>query len=606
MPVLTTAERNRPQQRGSFLLDATIRDFSGGWNITDNDLNLDTRFSVILENMQRGIDGALDVRPGTILFADTEDYLDEIIDVVYFSDNIICVGRNGKIVAVNAAGYIKEIWSDDWAKNLTGSPSGWGPTSFVSFAPFNGELHVVNGVNKPLKINSALSCEYLVDLATGSNINTPIARYIVAHGRYLIMAGSPIDGEEDQIFICSTDVAGKWFNDDSPNDAINLSLGSRVSIGSHTIKGLGRFRGQLMVMFEEVILPGTLAVFEESDHVPTFDDAIENIGAIGHRIIQTVGDNMYFGDSNGVMSIRRALITGTATEDSHSDLVDPAYRESINNVNSVVALEDKVWSLWDSANHNYMVFIPDAAGDNEITEYRCMVYKRNKKLKIEAWQDWRNWKFRCGCRSSLKSIFMCEGTQIFRLGDERDRDNNIFLDYMGDQEMFDDNYSFLDYTGWTPVATIADSGIPIKFIWELPWSDNKDRFLTKNSRYINFDTTGDNRFIAEMFTDNIYEDRSDLGEDWVEDTLKFDDLLGWDVDVLVPTLSMGFEGGDGPGFGADEFGEDFGGGRPTRLESLYAWTAKYKLQKLRMYGDATRKLKFISVSLGYLLGSPRR
>ena len=172
--------------------------------------------------------------------------------------------------------------------------------------------------------------------------------------------------------------------------------------------------------------------------------------------------------------------------------------------------------------------------------------------------------------------------------------------------MFDDNYSFLDYTGWTPVASIADSGVPIKFIWELPWSDNRERFLTKNSRYINFDTSGDNRFTAQMFTDNIYKDRSDLGEDWVEDSLKFDDLLGWDVDVLNPILSMGFEGGDGPGFGADEFGEDFGGGRPTRLESLYAWTAKYKIQKLRLYGDATRNLKFISVTLGYLTGSPRR
>ena len=69
---------------------------------------------------------------------------------------------------------------------------------------------------------------------------------------------------------------------------------------------------------------------------------------------------------------------------------------------------------------------------------------------------------------------------------------------------------------------------------------------------------------------------------------------------------MVFEGGDSPGFGNDQFGEDIGGGRPTRLEQLYAWTAKYKLQKFRITGDAVSALKFVSVSLAYLKGSPRR
>ena len=262
--------------------------------------------------------------------------------------------------------------------------------------------------------------------------------------------------------------------------------------------------------------------------------------------------------------------------------------------------------MWDSQNNNYMMFIPNEPGDNEITEYRCFVNKRNKALKIEAWSDWRNWKFRSGCRSALKSIFLTEGTQVFRLGHSTDESQEVTADYVGDQEVWDDETSWNDFTGWTPVANIVDSGIPIKFAWELPWSDNKQRFLTKNSRYLNFDTLGDNKFLTEMFIDNIYFDKNDLGEDWEEDGLKFDDSTGWDVDVLDPTLSMEFEGGDSPGFGADEFGEDFGGGRPTRLEQLYAWTSKYKLQKFRMSGEAMKSLKFVSISLGYLSGSPRR
>ena len=593
-------------QRNNLLLDATIRDFSGGWNEVDNDLNLDTKFSKKLENMQLGVDGANSVRPGTKLFAETNAYLDEIIACEYFSGHIVAVGKNGKMVKVDAAGNVYEIWSDDWADNLKGAPAGWTATSFVSFAVFNGELIVCNGVNKPVIIDRNMSVIYLKDLADDSNANVPIARFVVAHGRYLVMAGSLTEGLEDRLFISNIDTSGTWLGDSAPNDSITLDLGSRVPIGSHTIKGLGRFRDQLMVMFEDAILPGTLGIYAATDHSPTFDDAIENIGSLSHRIIQTVGKDMFFGDANSVSSIRRATLTGTSVNETASELIDPAYQESVREINSTIALEEKVWSLWDSKHDNYMVFLPDEVGDNEITEYRCFVYKRNEKLKIKSWQDWRNWKFRSGCRSALKIVFLTEGTQIFRLGDAtKGSTDAVYTDYAGYQEMFTDDTPFSDYTGWNPVAAVADSGIPIRFVWELPWADHKERFLTKNSRYINFDTEGDNKFLAEMFTNNIYLDKNDFGEDWEEDALKFDDGLGFDVDVLDPALSMLFEGGDGPGFGADEFGEDFGGGRPTRLEKLYAWTAKYKLQKLRMSGDATKELKFISVTLGYLRGSIR-
>ena len=599
--------RSAQVNRGNVMLDATIRDFSGGWNVVDNDLNLDTKFSKILENMQRGVDGANEVRPGTKLFADTSEVLDEIINVEYFSGYIVAVGKNGKMVSIDSAGTVNEIWSDMWANNLPGNPNGWDATSFVSFAVFNGELHVVNGVNKPVKITPSMTATYLIDLADQSNANTPIARFIVAHGRFLVMAGSLISGQEDRLFVSATDVGGTWLGDSDPNDAVNIDLGSRVPSGSQTIKGLGRFRDKLMVMFEDAVLPGTLGVYDSSaNHEPTFDDAIENVGALSHRIIQTIGEDMIFGDVNGVSSVKRALITGTVTSNRQSYLIDPEYHSSIEKINSTITIEDKVWSLWDSANTNYMLFIPNSANDTETTEYRCMVYKRNTKLKIEAWHDWRNWKFRCGCRSALKNIFLCEGSQVFQLGEVTDANNDIYLDYMGDQEMFDDETPFTDYTGWNPIVSVADSGVPIKFIWELPWSDNNNRFLTKNSRYINFDTVGDNKFTVDMFTDNIYADRNDFGEDWEEDELKFNDSLGWDIEVLDPILSMEFEGGDSPGFGGDEFGEDFGGGRPTRLEQLYSWTAKYKLQKLRMSGDATSALKFISVSMAYLTGSPRR
>ena len=604
MPVQFINPRTNTIQRGNRMLDATIRDFSGGWNVVDNDLNLDTKFSKVLQNMQRGIDGSNNVRPGTKLFAETEDHLDEIINCEYFSAHIIVVGRNGKLVAIDANGSVLLIWDDDRASKLKGEPNGWSTTTFASFAVFNGDLIVCNGINKPLIVKPNLDTEYLKDLGDDSNANTPIARFVVTHGRYLVMAGSLAPNEEDYLFISNTDTSGTWVGDSGPNDSVTLSLGSRVPSGSQAIKGLGRFRDKLVVAFEDCILPATLGAFTDDVHNPTLADAIENIGCISHRIMQTVSEDMFTGDINSISSIKRALFTGGITTERTSHLIDPAYHQALVRLNSTVTLEDEVWSVWDSANDNYMVFVPDAISAESTTEYRCFVYKKNKALKISAWHDWRNWKFRAGCRSSLKTVFLAEGTQIFRMGGTTD--NIVNKDYEGDQEMWDDNVAWADYTGWNPVADTADSGIPIRFIWELPWSDHNARFDTKNSRYINFDTEGDNKFLVEMFTDNIYEDKNDFGEDWEEDILKFDDELGWDVQVLDPTLSMEFEGGDGPGFGADEYGEDFGGGRPTRLEKLYAWNSKYKLQKLRFSGDKIRDLKFISASIAYLGGSARR
>ena len=78
------------------------------------------------------------------------------------------------------------------------------------------------------------------------------------------------------------------------------------------------------------------------------------------------------------------------------------------------------------------------------------------------------------------------------------------------------------------------------------------------------------------------------------------------MEVLDPALSMVFRGGTSPGFGEDGYGQLYGGGRPTRDEGLYSWTAKYHLSKLRMSGEAIGPLKFVSVSMAYLLGSIRR
>ena len=52
---------------------ATIRDFGGGWNVSDSDLNLNSRYQPISVNVVRGIDGSFSARQGMGLYSDFED-----------------------------------------------------------------------------------------------------------------------------------------------------------------------------------------------------------------------------------------------------------------------------------------------------------------------------------------------------------------------------------------------------------------------------------------------------------------------------------------------------------------------------------------------------
>ncbi len=55
------------------LLTTTVRDFNGGWNVVDSDLNLAPRFAKVLDNMFRGDGGFNQIRYGTSAFAAGDD-----------------------------------------------------------------------------------------------------------------------------------------------------------------------------------------------------------------------------------------------------------------------------------------------------------------------------------------------------------------------------------------------------------------------------------------------------------------------------------------------------------------------------------------------------
>lgn len=55
------------------LLNTTVSDFGGGWNVADSPLNLASRFQPVSDNVLRGVNGSFTVRWGTELVADCRD-----------------------------------------------------------------------------------------------------------------------------------------------------------------------------------------------------------------------------------------------------------------------------------------------------------------------------------------------------------------------------------------------------------------------------------------------------------------------------------------------------------------------------------------------------
>lgn len=596
-----TGDINR---RTNVLKNSTIREFDGGWNVIDSEYVLDTRFSVRLRNMYRAADGTLRVRQGTRLFADLEDSLGaDVVNMEYFNGFIVAVGTNGNLSATDGTGMSYLIWDNNIAGLLPGNPAGWGSTDFVSFTPFKNELTVWNGVDKPLKISTAMGVDYLKDLATLSNGNTPRGRYSTTHNQYVCVAGVP--GEPSTLYISNKGAAGTWPGD-AGTDATKVDLAAYIAVGDPEIIGVISFRDKLLVYFDATVIVMTLGTYNSAVHVPTVDDVIASYGAVSHRTLQSLGDDVLFADIVGVPSVRRALFTGTLQPNRVSQYIDPEIQKDMARL-SEASLQDRVLSIYNRLDGQYMLFVPNSDNEADTLETRGFVYTYIEALKVKAWSEFTEMKWAASTRSQEGRIFFADGDKLFLLGNDNDP---ISSDRVGLEEPFSDGTVFTDLTGWTPVTDSTDmsSGIPILFDWELPWADFDKRMEVKVSKYLAMDVIGTGRYTVDMFVDNLYADRTDLGEPYSDGTLHTDGFGFYyykNEPVRTPELTLDFVGGDALGFGAD-FGQYFGGGRNSREERLYAWPATFKIAKLRLHGYTNKPLRFASLSLSYQNGSIRR
>jgi hypothetical protein len=546
---------SRQPRRRETIETTTVRDFGGGLNVVDNDLNLSSRFAKVLKNMFRAPDGSVQVRWGTRLFANIRTVpslsSDALLNMTYFNNRIIFVSAGGTIGSITSAGVITVHWT------------GWsaGIKSVANFAQFRGSLIIVNGIDKPVIMNNTFSVSFLQDLATSSNINVPITRFVAAYGNYLVMAGDALN--EDRVHISNKYASGTWFGDAPPNDATRIDLGSIITTGSQRITGLVGFRDKLLVSTASTMIPGTLGIYDSSNaHTPDFKETIEQYGAISHRSMQSLGDDVYFADLVGVPALTRTVYNASIRPSRISQLIDPEIQDALGNITTLLGLEQNVFSVYNQAEGQYMLFIPNASDIDTATESKCFVYTSIPTLDVKAWSIFEGWNFCCACRSLEGRIFFgSRNGRIYVYGNKQDE---IHADLINDPD-------------------VGVAGKDIEFDWQWPWADFDKRMNIKISKYIQFDTKGGAEFTCSMFIDNAITD----------------------VDGnYSPIISMDLVGGDAPGFGGGE--QPYGAGRRAVDERLWAWPSKFKIAKLRFHGATKEALKIVAITLGYSNGSIRR
>lgn len=589
----------------SILNEATSRKFDGGLNVADTQLNLSSKYAVILKNMLVGIDGSLQVDQGTKLFADIGVLSTfNIVNMEYFYGNIIVMNTVGEIFSVNGQGVVTRIWDSVIAASRRAGLTTWGSVDYVVFEEFNGELILSDGFNKPLNITSGLTVDYLADAATGSNINVPIGSIMAKFALHLCIASGSM------LYVSERNAAGTWPGDAGAQFTNSFDMKTYVVKGDTEIKGLIAFKGFLLVMFQECIVP--VQFVEDATATPKLalsvsaDSVIANYGCISPRVLQDIGEGSLFTDIVGVSSVALSKFTKILSPDRPSRLIDKVLQKRINEIDAET-LHNHAFSIFDRKLSAYKLFIPDENGPLQ-RETTCYMYRSIDSLGLNAWSIRCGWNWQCGTRSSEGNIFYARrnGTAIFIYGNEEV--NPLYADFIGEQETFSDGTTFTDQTGFSPVADVYDSGVPIKWTWELPWNDLKHRALTKTLRYIILDTEGGAEIKCRVFIDDMYLAYS-AGETFSDGTT-FTDDTGFTPEA-DPTYTYAIEydtvAKDHGGYGTEPYGTDlYGGGNNTGVRKLTLTPTKFNTFKLRFEGESTRPLKFVAITLLYQGGTVRR
>ena len=532
--------------------DVTLRDFSGGLKITEAGAVLNSRFCVDNENALVEEDFAMQLRFGTKL---KREYVSNIIDALYFASHILTFHADGTVFAFNNVDAPFAIWNDAIAAALPGSPLGWAVgVTHIDHSEQDGKLIVHNDVDKPIIIDDDLVVDYLQDLATNTNINTPIGRHCTTVDKYHVVAF----GDVPEIIISATGASGTYVGDPDPNDSLIYSLGAYAPTRNRRIVAVKAFKGLLFVFFATSIVIVRLGkISETGEHIPEVVDVLDSIGAISHRSIFTTEKDIVVYTRKGVYRIRRNSL-GTAFEPVQlSSDIDPLLSKNLSQINSSA---DYSFAVQDRIGKKCFFFVR-----TEADAFFGIACSSDNEFKKNPWATIAGWDWDGGCDTENDRVFFFKGKKLFQYGNKSYADEDFGADFIDD------------------MTINAGEGSTLDFVWESSWLDANQRLKLKDILRVTGDSNGEADFILDIFVDNVYKDSEG----------NYD-----------PAVSIEFRAGNVGGYGSPS--EGFGGGRRFSDERYYGFPVRCKIFKFRVRGQAKKRLTIGSLSFIYKVGSYKR
>jgi hypothetical protein len=599
------------KSKPSKLAEVTLRGWPGGWNAIHNDIAMDAKYLVEALNLTRQPNGDMSVRWGSALFADVESVTtsDAAIDCDYFNGRLVIVMDNGEVCSVTDSGVPALIWDEAIANALPGAPSGWGSEyTTVDFVPFRNQLIIHNGVDKPITVADDFAVTYLQDLASGSNVNTPIGKYGCVVSNYHCVAG--VSASSTTVYISSSGTAGTFPGDDPPNDSISIDVGAYAPEGATEIRGIAGFRSYLIVFFQTQALPVLLGEYDATTgaHTPQFPDVLPKFGLLGHRTICQLANDIQFADMYGLANASRNLFSGLFDTKHLSAFIEPPYRAALGALTETQRMEE-CFMLYDPTVHTVQLYVPGG---------RSFVYAFSDEpdLKYKAWSQHEHEAWTCGCTSALGRTFLVKGTKIYQRGNPVFPNEQYYADRVGDFDATWNNATLYtvgqrvrdgdDDSVWVCEVEHTSAALPITFAndrafregyWteyegdgiefdmELPWIGGEERLKAKQLRFTALETSGTAEFTMELYVDKLYKDASG--------TVIYD-----------PVISIPFIAEDAPGFGEDS--GPYGAGRVSFGHGLYKTPTKFRRLKMRLFGTVRKPLSISTATFLFVRGRYKR
>lgn len=509
----------------------SIKDWRGGLRVVGSDQTLQSNYQVVAKNIYTNKDGKPVARFG---FEEKANLPTNPVEITYYQNFILAFLDDGTIYKIDSSFTQTAIWNTTIAAALPGAPTAWSATNHVDFTEFDGELVVCNGVDKPILISTSLSVTYLQDLATGSNINTPIGKHVTTVDNYVVFANT---SDDKTIHIASKGTSGTYVGDPAPNDGISLNLGKYVGSGNTEIVGVSNFNNKLIVFFDLVFLVVQLGIYDGSVHVPDVVDVVQRAGMISHQSSYVADTDIVFMSRSGVYTARQATFSEQFEITPRSDNVS---RDLLANLAELKDEGEGSFMVVDELEQVMFFFVKDTSN---VRHGYMMRYSAD--LKKISWSEVAGWDFSCGCSTLEKRVFFCEGTKLYQYG------NDIFAD---------ENY-------------YDDDGTNIEVDFELPWLDMGSRAQKKRIGRILADTEGTAEVTIQIFRDKIYKDS----------------LGNYD-----PAVEMDIKCGSSGGYGNPSTG--YGGGRRADDERHWGLPLECNLMKFRVFGSINAKMLWTSVT----------